>query len=266
MRRALALPLAALVLSGCTVPGFGANPGDTTSSKSVFHLWQGFSIGAVIVGGLVVVLMLWSIIRDRRRGDEIPVQTQYHIPLEVTYTVVPILIVIGLFAATLVVENKEVANPSSNVVVDVNAFQWGWEFLYPGHNAFVYGQTTQSPEMVIPAGANVHVNLTSTDVMHGFYVHDFNFSRYAQPGVTNQFTFLAQNTGTFLGQCTQLCGLYHSLMVFQVKVVTPAQYQTWLNSFNNPADELKAQAAATALQQELATGVSTKPANTKFGR
>jgi heme/copper-type cytochrome/quinol oxidase subunit 2 len=55
-------------------------------------------------------------------------------------------------------------------------------------------------------------------------------------------------------------------MVFQVKVVTPAQYQTWLNSFNNPADELKAQAAATALQQELATGVSTKPANTKFGR
>ena len=220
----------------------------------------------MLVGGLVVVLMLWSIIRHRRKGDEIPVQTQYHLPLEITYTVVPILIVLGLFAATLVVENKVVANPSTSVVVDVNAFQWGWEFLYPGHNAVVYGQTTQSPIMVVPAGENIHVNLTATDVIHGFYVHDFNFSRFALPGVTNQFTFLAQNTGTFSGQCTQLCGLYHALMVFRVKVVTPAQYQTWLDSFNTPADQQKAQAAAAALQQQLSTGVPTKPANTKFGR
>jgi cytochrome c oxidase subunit 2 len=108
--------------------------------------------------------------------------------------------------------------------------------------------------------------LTATDVIHGFYVHDFNFSRFALPGVTNQFTFLAQNTGTFSGQCTQLCGLYHALMVFRVKVVTPAQYQTWLDSFNTPADQQKAQAAAAALQQQLSTGVPTKPANTKFGR
>jgi len=266
VRRLAALPVAALILSGCTVPGFGATPGDTTSSKSVFHLWQGFSIGAVIVGGLVIVLMAWSIVMHRRKSDAIPAQTQYHLPLEIIYTVVPILIVIGLFAATLVVENKEVANPKTDVVVDVNAFQWGWEFLYPGHNAFVYGQTTQSPIMEIPAGENVHVNLTSTDVIHGFYVHAFNFSRFALPGVTNQFTFVPTSTGTFFGQCTQLCGLYHSLMFFRVKVVTPAEYQTWLNSYNNPTDEAKAAAAATALEQQLSSGVASKPAFTKFGR
>jgi len=248
------------------LPGFGASPGDTTSSKSVFHLWQWFSVGAVIIGLLVVVLMLWSIVMHRRKGDAIPVQTQYHLPLEVIYTVVPILIVFGLFAATLVVENKEVANPKTSVIVDVNAFQWGWEFLYPGHNALVYGQTTQNPEMVIPSNENVHINLTSTDVIHGFYVHDFNFSRYALPGVTNQFTLRATNNGVFSGQCTQLCGLYHSLMYFRVKVVSPADYQAWLDSFNNKQDAIKAQAAAASLQQELATGVASKPAYTKFGR
>jgi len=248
------------------LPGFGASPGVTTSSRSVYHLWQGFSVGAVIVGALVIALMLWSFAFHRRKGDAIPAQTQYHLPLEIIYTVIPILIVIGLFAATLVVENREVANPKTDVNIDVNAFQWGWEFLYPGHNAVVYGQTTQSPVMVIPANENVHVNLTATDVIHGFYVHAFNFSRFALPGVTSQFTFRATNTGTFFGECTQLFGLYPCYMYFCVKVVSPADYQTWLASFNNPKGEAAAKAAAASLKQQLSTGVPTLPANTKFGR
>ncbi len=258
IRRVAALPLAALALSGCTVPSFGASPGATQSSRSVFHLWQGFSILAVIIGGLVVALILWSVVRYRRRDDSIPKQSQYHIPLELTYTIVPFLIIFGLFAATMVVENKELANPSTKVTVDVNAFQWGWRFTYPGHNAMVIGQTTQDPEMVIPVNTNVHINLTSSDVVHGFYVHAFNFSRYALPGVLNQFTFRAVQTGTFDGQCTQLCGLYHSLMFFRVKVVTPAQYQTWLASFTTPAAASAAAAAQKALQGQSATYVPTR--------
>jgi len=93
------------------VPAFGAHKGATTESSSVFHLWQGFSIGAVIIGGFVTVLFVYAILRFRRKGDNIPRQAQYHLPAEVIYTVVPILVVFGLFAATLVVENKEVANP-----------------------------------------------------------------------------------------------------------------------------------------------------------
>jgi cytochrome c oxidase subunit 2 len=266
VRRVAALPLAALVLSGCTVPGFGASPGDTTSSKSVYHLWQGFSIGAVIVGGITLALMAWAVVRYRRKGDRIPEQHQYHLPLEVIYTVLPILIVFGLFAATLVVENKETSNPSTNVTINVNAFQWGWQFTYPGTNALVYGQTTESPVMEMPVNTNVHVNLTSTDVIHGFYVHAFNFSRYALPGVVNQFTFRAESTGTFFGQCTQLCGLYHSLMWFRVKVVTPAQYAQWISTFNNPAAAAAAAAAIKTTNEELASGVASKPSYTKFGR
>jgi len=242
------------------VPTFGAAPGATTTSRSVYHLWQGFSIGAVIVGVLTLVLILWAVIFYRRKSDNIPKQSQYHIPLEMTYTVIPILIVFGLFAATLVVENKEVANPKTNVTIDINAFQWGWKFTYPGKDVVVVGQTTQDPTMVMPVNTDVHINLTSSDVLHGFYVHDFNFSRYALPGVLNQFTFRAVNTGTFNGQCTQLCGLYHSLMVFRVKVVTAGEYQSWLLSNYNPS---AAQAAATATQQQTSSIVPTRPSKSQ---
>ncbi len=238
------------------MPAFGARPGATTTSKSVFHLWQGFSIGAAVIGAFVILLIVYAVLRYRAKGNDIPKQTQYHIPLEMLYTVVPILIVFGLFAATIIVENKEVANPKSAVIVDVNAFQWGWKFSYPGTSTVVVGQTTESPTMVIPVNTDVHVNLTSTDVIHGFYVKAFNFSRFALPGVRNQFTIRAVNTGTYFGQCTQLCGLYHSLMYFRVRVVTLSEYHSWLASNSNPA---AAQASNTANQQQTSTHVPSKP-------
>jgi len=260
LRLIAVLPFAALALSGCTLPKFGAVAGDTTSSQSVFHLWQAFSVAAVIIGGFTFGLILWASFRYRRSSaDAIPRQVQYHLPAEVLYTVLPILVIVGLFAATLVVENKVTANPKPSTTVNVLAFQWGWKFTYPGSYALVTGQTTGSPEMVIPAGENVHINLRSSDVIHGFYVHDFNFSRFAQPGIKNEFTFNALKTGTFFGQCTQLCGLYHSIMFFKVKVVTPQAYKVWLESFNTPAGIAAYNAANTAASQQTSTHVDTKP-------
>jgi cytochrome c oxidase subunit 2 len=209
-----------------------------------------------------LILILWAIVRYRRKSENIPKQSQYHIPLEMAYTIVPVLIVLGLFAATLVVENKEVALPKSPVTINVNAFQWGWKFTYPGKNVVIVGQTTQDPTMVMPVGENVHINLTSSDVIHGFYVHAFNFSRYALPGVLNQFTLRAVNTGTYNGQCTQLCGLYHALMWFRVKVVSQSQYATWLTSQANAA---AAKAAETATNQQTSSITPTKPAKSKGG-
>ncbi len=261
LRTLLLLPLSGVLLSGCTLPNFGVTKGVTKSSVNVYHLWQWFSLGAALIGLLVVLLLAYAFLRYRRKDDKaIPKQSQYHIPLEVLYTVVPIIIVIALFVGTLIVENPEVANPRTDVVVNINAFQWGWKFAYPGHSVVVIGQTTQSPTMVIPANTNVHVNLTSTDVVHGFYVKEFNFSRYALPGVTNQFTFNAVKTGTYAGQCTQLCGLYHSLMYFKVKVVDRATYDHWLSA-NRDVSAAAAAASATALQSN--TYVPSKTTKSK---
>jgi cytochrome c oxidase subunit 2 len=220
--------VAPLLLAGCQVPSFGAFKGATKTANSTFKLWQGFTIAAIVVGGITLIAMIWAIFAYRAKDDSIPKQRQYHIPLELTYTIIPIFIVFGLFAATVVVENKVVANPTPTATINVTAFQWGWKFTYSGHKAVVVGQTTQSPIMVMPVNQNVLINLRSTDVIHGFYVPEFNFSRYAQPGMLNTFTFNANKVGLYSGQCSQLCGLYHSLMYFRVDVVPPDQYQAWL--------------------------------------
>jgi cytochrome c oxidase subunit 2 len=220
--------IAALALSGCQIPAFGAFRGSTTQAQSAFKLWQGFFIAGAVIFLIVFLLIMWAVLRYRHKSEAIPVQFQYHTVFEVFYTVVPIVIVLVLFVFTFIVENQVDAVSSSPVTVNVTAFQWGWEFQYPKYDVKVLGIETQNPEMVVPAHETVHIFLRSVDVIHGFYVPEFNFSRYAMPGVTNQFDLNITHTGTFRGQCTQFCGLYHSLMLFRVKAVTSSQFKSWV--------------------------------------
>lgn len=239
---------------------FGAHPSATTTGNQTYHLWQGFTIGAIAVGGLTLALIVFAAVRYRRRRpetDRIPRQTQYHLPLEIAYTVIPLLIVLVLFAFTVVVEDQVTALPQPQVTVNVQAFQWGWRFTYPGFA--VVGQTIATPTMEVPEHENVRIVLTSLDVVHGWYVRDFNFSRYALPGVVNQFTFNADQTGIFFGQCTQLCGLYHSLMWFRVHVVPPDQYLKWVATERTKAAALAAKAAGAAAAAQAGAGLPVKP-------
>jgi cytochrome c oxidase subunit 2 len=245
--------LAPLLLAGCETPSFGAFRGSTTQGQDTFKLWQLFFIAGLIIGGMVFLLILFTILRYHRRkrtAEGMPKQTQYHTVVEILYTIVPILIVLFLFVFTVITENRVTAvSPSPDVRVKVVAFQWGWEFDYPGHslrvngaanivNGHIVGATKingrlvhEVPTMVIPAGKTVQIHLVSRDVIHGFYVPQFNFSRYAQPGFDAQYFDLnVVKPGMYRGQCTQLCGLYHSVMLFNVKAVTPAQFQTWIHS------------------------------------
>jgi cytochrome c oxidase subunit 2 len=256
------LALAPFALSGCGLSSFGAYPGATKTGRSTFHLWQGFTIGAIVIGGLTLGLIVYASLRyrvKRHDADAVPRQTQYHLPMEITYTVVPIIIVFVLFAFTVVVENEVTALPAvgANNTIGVEAEQWGWTFSYPGFT--IAGQTTSAPEMVMPEGENVRIVLTSADVVHGFYIKQFNFSRYALPGIINPFTFNAQQTGTFFGQCTQLCGVYHSLMWFKVKVVSPRDYGLWLASQQTRAARIAAIAAGETIQEQNGAGVPIRP-------
>jgi cytochrome c oxidase subunit 2 len=264
----------AVVLAGCKLPSFGEYSGSTTQGRTEFHLWQLFFIAGLVVGGFVLLLILWAIFKYRRKSEDIPKQTQYHTAVEILYTVVPIVIVIGLFVFTVLAENKvDATPPHPGATITVNAFQWGWEFEYPGGPGSgcanpsspkanqndcvkVIGQTTQDPTMVIPTGTNVQINLKSLDVLHGFYVPEFNFSRYASPGYTTTFDFNALHTGDFRGQCTQLCGLYHSLMFFNVRAVSQAQYASWLH------EQQAALSANPSSVPKLPSGVSSGTAST----
>ena len=242
---AVALPL---VLGGCQVPNFWGYRGSSTQAHDTFKLYAGTFIAAIVVGVLVAVLILWSIVRYRRRSDDIPRQFQYHIPLEIAYTVIPIVIVLVLFAFTFVTENNvDALSPTPAVKVKVIGFQWGWTFAYTNEHLLLTGETTGDPDpigldgqpcapaqdclgpgLVIPVGQDTRITLVSNDVIHGFYVPQFNFSRYAQPGVINHFDFTPTKAGIYRAQCNQLCGLYHSLMFFHVVALPMDQYKAWV--------------------------------------
>jgi cytochrome c oxidase subunit II len=226
------LPLALLapvVLAGCQLPDFGAFRGSTTQGQDAFKLWQFFFVAGIVVGGITLLLITFAVFRYRRRSEALPRQTQYRPFIEITYTVVPIFIVIALFVFTVITENEVDAVPRSQVTIDVTGFQWGWQFYYPATGKVVIGQTLEEPQMVLPVGEAVTIHLESADVYHGFYIPAFNFSRYAAPGYVNTFNFNVLHTGVYRGQCTQLCGLYHSLMLFSVKAVTPATFNVWVH-------------------------------------
>lgn len=224
---------APLLLAGCQLPTFGAPSPATRQGQDTIKLWQGFFIAGAIVFVIVFCLIAWAVFRYRRRSDAIPQQTQYHTILEIVYTAVPVVIVLVLFAFTFVTENNVDALPAPRLTVTVTGFQWGWRFHYTTKNVTVIGVELQDPQMVIPVHEAVRINLQSHDVIHGFYVPAFDFSRYAQPGIINKFTITPQSTGTYHGQCTQYCGLYHSLMRFRVKVVSATQFAAWVSTHHS---------------------------------
>jgi cytochrome c oxidase subunit 2 len=267
------LVAAPLVLAACNQPSYGASRGATTQGQDTFKLWSAMVTIGIVIGGIVAVLILWSVFRYRRRSEEMPKQFHENVPIEILYTVLPIIIVGFLFAFTVLTENNVDATVAAGAtvtstgkpVVDitVTAFQWGWRFDYPGLNVGVAGTTTHGPDnhgpqMVVPAGQTVQITLVSDDVVHGFYVRDFNFSRYAQPGVTNVFDLTVIHTGTYDGQCTQFCGLYHSDMLFSVRAVTPAGFEQWASSEVAAGNTLQAAGAGAG-----SSASNTPPPNTR---
>ena len=234
---------APLVLGGCNFyPTYGASRGATTQGQDTFKLYSGMMTTGIIIGGFVGILILFTVVRYRRNSDAMPKQIHENIPMEIVYTGIPVLVVAFLFLFTVLTENNVDATVANNarittsgtpvLQVKVTAFQWGWRFDYPNNNVSVSGDVTNGPgglgpQMVLPVGETVQILLVSNDVIHGFYVRDFNFSRYALPGVENRFDLNVINPGLYPGQCTQICGLYHSEMLFTVKGVTPSAFRTW---------------------------------------
>ena len=236
----------AIVLGGCQEPSFGLFRGATVQGKDIFKLWVGMVIAGLVVAALVWGLIFWSVLRYRRRNDAMPKQFNEHILLEIIYTIIPIVIVAGIFYFTVVTENEvDAVSNKPYEIVHVLAYRWGWRFSYFNSDDKWQGVRIQTaaepkllalpatsaeyPQLVLPKGENVRIVLTSEDVIHGFYIPQFDFSRYAQPGVTNVFDFTPTNTGVFRGQCSEFCGLYHSEMLFSVRVMSSAKFTSWLS-------------------------------------
>lgn len=192
--------------------------------------WLIFTCGALGLAALVWALIIVAAIRFRRtaRNPEPRSQQANNLPLEIAWTIAPLVLVIGLFAYTYHIEaGVEALAADPPVVVSVNGFRWGWTFAYAG-GPTISGTSLHPPEMVLPIGETAAIAVTSSDVIHSFWIPDMLFKRDAVPGRSSTFDLTPSKLGTYIGRCGEFCGLNHALMTFRVRVVAPAEYQRWL--------------------------------------
>ncbi|HQZ86744.1 MAG TPA: cytochrome c oxidase subunit II [Actinomycetota bacterium] len=218
-----------VALSGCTAADWsrgGMPEGATKESSITQSLWNGTWITALAVGALTWGLMIWCFIAyRRRRGDGMPRQLRYNIPLEVLYTITPIAVVGALLFFTIrdQTELTKISNDQKNTV-GVVGFRWSWTFNYIDQGVYDIGTPEQQPTMYLPVNEKVKFDLASPDVIHSFWVPAFLFKMDVVPGRINSFEVTPNREGTFAGKCAELCGVDHSRMLFNVKVVPQAEF------------------------------------------
>jgi len=260
-----------LLLSGCTANEafFFDMPEPATKEGPIIQsLWNGSWIAAWGVGLFTAGLMVWSIVAYRRRRiNEVPEQTKYNIPIEVLYTLVPLVMVAGLFWFTARDQSEILTmDNDQSQTVNVVGFRWSWAFNYLDEDVYSIGVPVDSqlisedpaiaaeqiPTLVLPVDEKVRFELTSPDVIHSFWVPSFLFKMDVIPGKTNAFELTPDKIGTFAGKCAELCGTYHSQMLFNVKVVERAE-------FNEYVAGLRAAGQTGSMQTGQSTSDGQKP-------
>ncbi len=232
------------LLTGCsdrigeTFGHFGwPGQGITTEAHRMYDLWIASVIAALAVGFLVWGLIFWCVIRYRKRSDELPSQTRFHMPMEVLYTVTPVLVVCVLFFYTAIVQTGVTAiKPNPDVAVEVVGFKWNWQFNYRdgvGPEARTVASTVGSsdviPLLVLPTNQRIRVEETSRDVIHSFWIPQTLFKLDVMPGnIRNVFEITIDKEGRYIGRCAELCGTYHAFMNFELVAVSPERFQQFL--------------------------------------
>ena len=258
-----ALGVTVLVLGGCSAgtdnqwERFGMPDPASKQGEHTLALWQGAWIAALATGVVVWALIFWAIFRYRRRSDdEIPIQTRYNLPLEIFYTIAPIIMVIVFFAHTVEVQNYVLDDdlPTDNTI-EVTGQQWSWTFNYGlgemdaaanddaaddnfPYSSYVHDSGTGShiPTLVLPVGVTTRFNLHSPDVIHDLGVPAFLMKMDVIPGRVNHYQITPTREGSFKGKCYELCGVYHSRMLFNVEVVSMEEYEAFLQKLEAAGD------------------------------
>jgi cytochrome c oxidase subunit II len=191
-------------------------------------LWGSYLPIALGVAALVWGVMIFALVRYRRRPGREPGGRSEAPRLEATIATILALATAGLLALTFTTEARTDSTSPGQVSIDVTAFQWGWRFSYPGHGVTVVGNSERPPTFAVPAGETVSFELRSRDVIHAFWLPDERFKRDATPGTVTPFDVTFGSPGLEQGLCSEFCGLRHDAMRFQVNVMEPDSFRSWL--------------------------------------
>jgi cytochrome c oxidase subunit II len=241
----LALSLFGLLfLTGCStelveqMKRLGFPPPASDRSGSILNLWIGTWIAAFAVGIAMWGVILWAANRYKTKHAKMPRQNRYNLPMEIFYTIAPFIIIAVLFYYTVLAQNAVTArSPNPEVTIDVVGQKWSWTFNYKaadnpavGSDVWEAGTINKTPDLYLPVGKLVEFNLTSPDVIHSFWVISFYEKLDVIPGRVNVLQLRPTTEGVFAGKCAELCGTYHSAMLFNVHVVSENEYNAYLNS------------------------------------
>ena len=172
---------------------------------------------------LAELLLLIAVLRFRAKPG-VPAATFHeNVRLEIVWTAIPALAMVILSGPTFTTLKSMETVPQSDLTVEVIGHQWFWEYRYPK-----YGVVFANEPLVIPMGKIVAVDVTSIDVVHSWFVADFGVKMDANPGRVNHTWFQVEKLGTYGGQCAELCGVLHGQMMITVNVVTPEEFERWI--------------------------------------
>jgi cytochrome c oxidase subunit 2 len=185
----------------------------------------------------------------RRKGQTgLPVQMRYNMPIEIFYTIVPFILVIGFFAFTArdqAILEDQYENP--DVCITAIGKQWAWDFNYVTEDVYYAGVQAnldgteqpgiEAPTLYLPSNTDLELKLESRDVIHSFWIPAFLEKRDMVPGRSSSIHLQALKEGDYLGKCAELCGEFHSEMIFNVKVVSPAEYDEYIESLREQGNE-----------------------------
>lgn len=217
-----------------------------------------------IITLLVLGLLIWIAIRYNKKANPVPAKWSHNTVIEVIWTVVPVLILVGisLFSFRLLFAYHD--TPDVDLTVKVTGNQWNWAYEYPDQGVAEYISNMTSEDkapahlyrlaadepMVVPVGKTVELLITASDVIHAVALPAFGLKVDAVPGRINHTWFKAEKTGVYYGQCSELCGVDHAFMPIQINVVTEAEFAAWVaskgGSMTKKADEAAAAAATAA--------------------
>jgi cytochrome c oxidase subunit 2 len=246
VRRALiGLPvLALLVLTGCSADSVGqfkrlGLPQSASDRAPYIHdLWIGTWIAAGIIGVCMWGLIIYAAVHFKTKHNEMPRQSRYNLPMEIFYTIAPFVVIGVLFYYTILAQNNvqmKVKDP--DVTINVVGQKWSWTFNYKsaanpavGTDVWESGTINMTPDLYLPVNKSVHFNLNSPDVIHSFWIPAFYEKLDVVPGRNNNFDATPNKEGVFRGKCAELCGTYHSAMLFNVHIVSEDEYNAYLKT------------------------------------
>ncbi|HTV44175.1 MAG TPA: cytochrome c oxidase subunit II [Stellaceae bacterium] len=245
-----------------TLAGIASTAGGSIADAAVPHEWQiGFQPAAtpvqarleafnneltviiVLITAFVLGLLLYTMWRFHHRRHPVPTHTSHNLPLEILWTLIPCVILVIIAVPSFKLMYYMARVPKDAMTVKITGHQWYWTYAYPSEGGLSFdsnivqeanlkpGQprllTVDNP-LVVPVDTNIKIEVTSTDVMHDWFVPSFGVQEYAIIGRINTSWFNVERPGIYRGQCDQLCGINHAFMPIEVKAVTKDAFQRWL--------------------------------------